>query len=114
LAGQNVADGLMENGIKSSVLVMRPAMAKIARSRYNLHTAESDNAGAHMTVDEEQIVGKTLSKHAIDCLQGRGNFDFSCACASAGCRKSLFKKKLRRLFLLILEPLHCGFPDLFK
>ncbi len=140
-AGQNVADGLIENGIKPSVLELRPAMAKIARelglivhmgdagheevllhaglnqaclvvvtipdprgvrdivknirrlspgstviarSRYNLHTAEIDRAGAHMTVDEEQIVGKTLSGHVIDCLQGRGNIDFSCACALAG------------------------------
>ncbi len=32
-AGQNVADGLLENGIKPSVLEMRPAMAKIAREK---------------------------------------------------------------------------------
>jgi CPA2 family monovalent cation:H+ antiporter-2 len=140
-AGQNVADGLLENGIKPSVLELRPAMARIAReknltvhlgdagheevllhaglgraclvvvtipdprgvrdivknirrlspgstviarSRYNIHTPEIDQAGAHLTVDEEQIVGKTLSKHVIDCLQGRGNMDFSCACALAG------------------------------
>ena len=140
-ASQNVADGLLKNGIKPSVLEMRPAMARIARekglmvhmgdagheevlvhaglsraclvvvtipdprsvrdivksirrlspsstviarSRYNLHTTEIDKAGAHMTVDEEQIVGKALSGHVIDCLQGRGNIDFSCACALAG------------------------------
>ena len=144
-AGQNVADGLLKNGIKPSVLEMRPAMAKIAReqgltvhmgdaehedvllhaglgqaclvvvtipdprgvrdivknirrlspgstviarSRYNLHTAEIDKAGAHLTVDEEQIVGKELSNHVINCLQGRGNIDFSCACALAGLPES--------------------------
>jgi len=140
-AGQNVADALIKNGIKPSVLELRPKMARvareknltvhmgdasheevllhsgldraclvvvtipdplgvrdivksirrlsptstvIARSRYNLHTAEIDKAGAHMTVDEEQIVGTTLSDHVIECLQGRGNIDFSCACALAG------------------------------
>jgi len=144
-AGQNVADGLLKNGIKPSVLEMRPAMAAvarekdltvhmgdaahedvlmhaglgqaclvvvtipdprsvrdivkiirrlspgstvIARSRYNLHTAEIDNAGAHLTVDEEQIVGENLSKHVIDCLQGRGDIDFSCACALGGLPES--------------------------
>lgn len=144
-AGQNVADGLLKNGIKPSVLEMRPAMAKIAReksltvhmgdacheevllhagldraclvvvtipdprsvcdivknirrlshgstiiarSRYNLHTTEINNAGAHLTVDEEQIVGKNLSKHVIDCLQGRGDTDFACACALAGLPES--------------------------
>ncbi len=140
-AGQNVAEGLLETGIKPSVLELRPAMARvarewgltvhmgdaehdevlkhaglgsaclvvvtipdprsvkdivrnirrlspesnvIARSRYNIHTAEIEKAGAHLTVDEEVILGKYLSKHVIDCLQGRGDFDFSCACALAG------------------------------
>ena len=140
-AGQNVADGLLENGITPSVLEMRPAMARvarekgltvymgdagheevllhagldraclvvvtipdprsvrdtvknirrlspgstvIARSRYNIHTVEIENAGAHLTVDEEEIVGKYLSKHVIDCLQGKGDIDISCACALAG------------------------------
>ena len=146
-AGQKVADGLVENGIKPSVLEMRPAMARvarekgltvymgdagheevllhagldraclvvvtipdprsvrdtvknirrlspgstvIARSRYNIHTAEIDKAGAHLTVDEEEIVGKYLSNHVIDCLQGRGDMDYSCACALAGLPDELF------------------------
>ncbi len=67
---------------------LSPGSTVIARSRYNLHTAEIDKAGAHLTVDEEQIVGKELSNHVIDCLQGRGNLDFSCACALAGLPES--------------------------
>ncbi|MBC2714534.1 MAG: sodium:proton exchanger [Desulfobacteraceae bacterium] len=140
-AGQNVAEGLLENGITPSVLEMRPAMARvarekgltvhmgdaghdevlqhaglgraclvvvtipdsrsvqdivknirrlspgstvIARSRYNIHTAEIEKAGAHLTVDEEVIVGKHLSNNVLDCLKGRGDINFSCACALAG------------------------------
>jgi CPA2 family monovalent cation:H+ antiporter-2 len=140
-AGQKVADGLIEIGIKPAVLELKPSMAGIARekgltvhmgdaghdevllhaglsraclvvvtipdprsvrdavsnirrlspgstviarSRYNIHSAEIEKAGAHLTVDEEVLVGQYLSKHVIDCLQGRGDLDFSCACALAG------------------------------
>ncbi len=146
-AGQNVAAGLLENGIKPSVLEMRPAMARIARengltvhmgdagheevllhsglagaclvvvtipdprsvrdivknirrlspgstviarSRYNRHTAEINKAGAHLTVDEEEIVGEQLAKHVIDCLQGRGDIHYSCACALGGLPEESF------------------------
>ncbi|RJP96257.1 MAG: sodium:proton exchanger [Desulfobacteraceae bacterium] len=140
-AGQQVADGLIENGITPSVIEMRPPMARvakakgipvhmgdatqeevlmhaglnhaclvvvtlpdprvvrdtvstirrlfpgatvIARSRYNLHTAEIENAGAHMTVDEEVILGKHLADGVIDCMNGRGWDHISCACALGG------------------------------
>jgi K+:H+ antiporter len=138
-AGQKVAEGLIENGIKPAVLELKPSMSRIARemgltvhmgdashdevllhagldraclavvtipdprsvrdtvknirrlspgstviarSRYNMHTAEK--AGTHLTVDEEMVIGEHLSKHVIDCLQDRGDIDFSCACALAG------------------------------
>ncbi|MDO9264227.1 MAG: cation:proton antiporter [Desulfosalsimonadaceae bacterium] len=140
-AGQQVADGLIENGIMPSLIEMRPPMARIARkkgmavymgdatqeevlihagldhaclvvvtlpdprivrdtvaairrlfpgatviarSRYNLHTAEIEKAGAHMTVDEEVVIGKHLSDGVIECLNGRGWVHLSCACNLGG------------------------------
>ena len=148
-AGQKVAEGLIETGIKPAVLELKPSMARIARemgltvhmgdaahdevllhagldraclvvvtipdprsvrdtvknirrlspgstviarSRYNMHTAEIEKAGTHLTVNEEMVVGKQLSKHVIDCLQGRGDIDFSCACALAGLPEELSQK----------------------
>jgi len=148
-AGQKVAEGLIETGIKPAVLELKPSMARIARemgltvhmgdaghdevllhagldraclvvvtipdprsvrdtvknirrlspgstviarSRYNMHTAEIEKAGTHLTVNEEMVVGEYLSKHVIDCLQGRGDIDFSCACALAGLPEELSKK----------------------
>ncbi|MDA8403296.1 MAG: cation:proton antiporter [Desulfobacteraceae bacterium] len=140
-AGQQVADGLISNGIMPSLIELRPPMARIAkskgmavhmgdatqeevlihagldhaclvvvtvpdprivrdtvatirrlfpgatviaRSRYNMHTAEIQEAGAHVTVDEEEIVGKHLSDGVIDCLNGRGWLTLSCVCEPAG------------------------------
>jgi len=142
-AGQQVADGLLENGIKPSVIEMGLASANhakskglvvyvgdashddvlihagmkntclavvtipdprmvrsivenirqissnstvIARSRYHIYNREIEKAGAHMIIDEENMVGKDLAQAVIDCLKGtgEGDPDISCACALAG------------------------------
>ena len=72
----------------SNIRRLSPGSTVIARSRYNIHGAEIEKAGAHLTVNEEVIVGDHLSKHALDCLLGRGDPDFSCACALAGLPES--------------------------
>ncbi len=140
-AGQQVADGLLANGIRPSVIEMRPASANhaksrglvvymgdashdevlihagmkntclvvvtipdprmvrnivenirkissdstvIARSRYHIYNREIEKAGAHMIIDEENMVGKDLAQAVMDCLKGTGDLDISCACALAG------------------------------
>ena len=140
-AGQQVADGLIENNVRPLVLELKPSMAKIARqkglivhmgdasheevllhagldraclvvvtipdprgvrdavsnirrlspgstiiarSRYNIYTKDIEKAGAHLTVDEEVLVGINLSKQVTDCLKGQSKENITCACALAG------------------------------
>lgn len=140
-AGQQVADGLLENGITPFIIEMRPASAQkarakglqvfmgdaiheevlrhagivkaclvvvtipdprnatatiesirrlspestvIARSRYHIHNRKLEAAGAHMIVDEENMVGQGLAEALTRCLKGESAVDLHCACALAG------------------------------
>ncbi len=68
----------------SNIRRLSPGSTIIARSRYNIYTRDIEKAGAHLTVDEEILVGTNLSKQVIDCLKGRSNENITCACALAG------------------------------
>ncbi len=61
---------------------LAPDSTVIARSRYHIHNRELENAGAHLIIDEENMVGEHLAEAVMTCLRGEG--ELSCACALAG------------------------------
>ena len=62
-AGQKVADGLLENGIKPSVLEMRPATARVAREKgltVHMGDAAHEEVLLHAGLDRACLVVVTI------------------------------------------------------
>jgi len=70
--------------IVETIRRIAPGATVIARGRYHIHNREIQKAGAHLIIDEENMVGDELAKAVIGCLAGDGRSDVSCACALAG------------------------------
>ena len=56
---------------------MSPKVFVMARARYHVHRWELEVAGAHVVVDEEQNVGKTLGVELVRHILGLDNDDLS-------------------------------------
>lgn len=84
LAVVTIPDPRMARNIVENIRKISPGSTVIARSRYHIHNGEIEKAGAHMIIDEENMVGKELAKTVIDGLKGAGDLEISCACALAG------------------------------
>jgi CPA2 family monovalent cation:H+ antiporter-2 len=65
--------------IVETVRRIAPGATVIARGRYHIHNREIEKAGAHLIIDEENMVGEQLANAVLDCLSGTGNI--SCACS---------------------------------
>jgi monovalent cation:H+ antiporter-2, CPA2 family len=70
--------------IVETIRRISPDATVIARGRYHIHNREIEKAGAHLIVDEENMVGDELAKAVIICLSGDGRYNLSCACTLGG------------------------------
>jgi len=60
---------------------LAPDLPLVVRSRYNRHKQDLADAGADLVVDEETLMGETLSRMIIDCLADE-------SCTLLACRLS--------------------------
>ncbi len=75
--------------IVETIRRIAPGATVIARGRYHIHNREIEKAGAHLIIDEENMVGDELAKAVISCLSGDGRYNLSCACALPGAPDAL-------------------------
>lgn len=68
---------------------LNPSLSLVVRNRYNRHHRDMEKAGATVVVDEETLMGETLSRRITDCLA-----DENCtllACRLTGKQTNFFK-----------------------
>lgn len=75
--------------IVETIRRIAPDATVIVRGRYHVHNREIEKAGAHLIIDEENLVGEELAKSVVGCLKGEGRDDISCACSLAGLPDSI-------------------------
>jgi len=83
LAVVTIPDPRAAQFIVENIRRIAPQATIIVRGRYNIHIREIEKAGAHLIIDEENLVGEELAKAVVGCLKGERS-DLECACALAG------------------------------
>ncbi|WDP91848.1 MAG: cation:proton antiporter [Desulfobacter sp.] len=73
-----VPDSKIAVEIIRTVRLLAPDMPLVVRNRYSLHKQDLVDAGATVIVDEEVLMGETISRRVIDCIEDENCMLLAC------------------------------------